>query len=93
MSKYAILHGNYNIYHAEYDHYEEAKDDYDDMVRDEGDFDDLQLCKILETHEAPEREDNTPPSNRHYSIDYSGKEDVHKSWLKSMKKMNDMWRR
>ena len=69
MTKYAILHGNYNIYHAEFDSYEKAKEYYDELVKDEGTDFDLQLCKILETHEAPEQEHTTYKS--HYGVDYS----------------------
>ena len=69
MNKYVILHGNYNIYHAEFDNYEEAKEYYDDLVKDEGTEFDLQLCKILETHEAPEKEHISHKS--HYGVDYS----------------------
>lgn len=54
MTKYAILHSNYDIYHAEFDTYEEAKEYYDELVKDEGTDFDLKLCKVLETHEAPE---------------------------------------
>ena len=69
--KYAILHGNYNIYHAEFDNYEEAKEYYDELVKDEGTDFDLQLCKILESHEAPEQEDDVKFTSSHYSMDYS----------------------
>ena len=72
MNKYAILHGNYNIYHAEFDNYEEAKEYYDELVKDEGTEFDLQLCKILETHEAPEQEVVFPGIRRHYKIDLDG---------------------
>ena len=69
--KYAILHGNYNIYHAEFDNYEEAKEYYDELVKDEGTDFDLQLCKILETHEAPEQEDiKMTAGGKHYNIDF-----------------------
>ena len=71
MNKYAILHGNYNIYHAEFDNYEEAKEYYDELIKDEGTHFDLQLCEILESHEAPERNDKKPPIHLHYGVDYS----------------------
>ena len=69
MTKYAILHGNYNIYHAEFDNYGEAKEYYDELVKEEGTDFDLQLCKILESHEAPEQEHI--PYKNHYGLDYS----------------------
>ena len=72
MTKYAILHGNYNIYHAEFDSYEEAKEYYDELVKDEGADFDLQLCKILESHEAPEQEVGVPDGGNHYNIDFGG---------------------
>ena len=71
MTKYAILHGNYNIYHAEFKTYEEAKEYYDELVKDEGTDFDLQLCKILETHEAPEQDDRKSSPHLHYGVDYS----------------------
>ena len=71
MNKYVILHGNYNIYHAEFDNYEEAKEYYDDLVKDEGTDFDLQLCRILETHEAPEQEMDVKFTSSHYGMDYS----------------------
>ena len=69
MTKYAILHGNCNIYHAEFDSYEQAKEYYDELVKDEGKYFDLQLCKILEAHEAPEQ--GHIPYKGHYGVDYS----------------------
>ena len=72
MTKYAILHGDYNIYHAEFDSYEEAKEYYDELVKEEGTFFDLQLCKILETHEAPEQEVSVPGIRRHYKTHLDG---------------------
>ena len=71
MTKYAILHGNYNIYHAEFESYEEAKEYYDELVKDEGTEFDLQLCKILETHEVPEQDDRESSAHLHYGVDYS----------------------
>ena len=71
MTKYAILHGNYNIYHAEFDSYEKAKKYYDELVKEEGTEFDLQLCKILETHEAPEQE-SVPGIRRHYKTNSDG---------------------
>ena len=69
--KYAILHGNYNIYHAEFDNYEEAKEYYDHEVEVEGYLNDLKLCKILETHESPERESKPLTNGKHWNIDTS----------------------
>ena len=76
MTKYAILHGNYNIYHAEFKSYEEAKEYYDELVKDEGTFFDLQLCKILETHEV-----DVPGIRRHYKTDHDGQRGYYEEHL------------
>ena len=81
MTKYAILHGDYNIYHAEFDSYEEAKEYYDELVKEEGTFFDLQLCKILETHEAPEQEVSVPGIRRHYKTDHVGQRGYYEEYL------------
>lgn len=94
--KYAILHGNYNIYHAEFETYEEAKEYYDELVKDEGADFDLQLCKILETHEAPEQEHAPLTIGRHFKIDTSAlaeapQDSIASNWKKAMKKLHSEW--
>ena len=94
MSKYAILHGNYNIYHAEFDTYEEAKEYYDHLIEVEGDLDDLQLCKILETHEAPEQEEDIKMTagGKHYNIDFGfNKVDSLKNATKELRKLKQLY--
>lgn len=88
MTKYAILHGNYNIYHVEFDTYEEAKEYYDELVKDEGTDFDFQLCKVLETHGVPERETGIPEGARHYGVDMN---EAHENWLDIMRKLKDNW--
>ena len=67
--KYAILHGDYNIYHADFESYKEAKEYYDELVEEEGWLNDLKLCKILESHDSPEREHEPLTNGRHWNVD------------------------
>ena len=69
MSKYIIMHGSQ--WHETFDNFEEADNYYWELVDEDGDWFDLQLCKVMERHEAPERESKPLTNGRHWNIDTS----------------------
>ena len=87
--KYIIMHGSQ--WHETFDNFEEADNYYWDMVDEEGDWFDLTLCKVMERHEAPERESEPLMIGRHWNIDTSPPDDIAKSWKRSMKSLHSEW--
>lgn len=69
MSKYIIMHGSQ--WHETFDDFEEADNYYWGMVDEEGDWFDLTLCRVIERHEAPERESKPLTNGKHWNIDTS----------------------
>ena len=65
--KYIILLGSEGT--VEYDSKVDAVQAYNEYIAVEGDYHDFTLCKILESHEAPEQEHI--PYKSHYGVDYS----------------------
>ena len=89
MSKYIIMHGSQ--WHETFDNFEEADNYYWEMVDEEGDWFDLTLCKVMERHEAPEREYEPLTNGRHWNTDTSPPNDIAKSWKRSMKNIHSEW--
>lgn len=67
--KYILLLGSEVT--NEYDDKAEALQSYHEYVADEGDYFDLTLCEVIETHEAPEQEYKEVSAHLHYDIDFS----------------------
>ena len=65
--KYIILLGSEVT--VEYDSKVDAVQAYNEYIAVEGDYHDLTLCEVIETHEAPEQEHI--PYKSHYGVDYS----------------------
>ena len=83
------MHGSQ--WHETFDDFEEADNYYWDMVDEEGDWFDLTLCKVMERHEAPERESEPLTIGRHWNIDTSPPDDIAKSWKRSMRNIHSEW--
>ena len=65
--KYIIMHGSQ--WHETFDDFEEADNYYWGMVDEEGDWFDLTLCRVVDSHEATKTPDIRP--HPHWNVDTS----------------------